>query len=238
MQSTVNQSASAQAASANTISTWLKDQAQDLEMGDYHLPFWQSLIAKVKETDLSDKTVLDFGCGVGGFLRHLYSERPFKQGIGLDIAADSVAIANQKKGPLPIQYLLNNSDLKLPGTVDVAFSYEVIYLLKDLAAHAEFMKSLLKPGGAYYAATGCHTQNPQWHVWRDLIESKSSLTPCDYSLEQISDTFRNAGFSCSAQRLEHNGFVPIGVYPDYFPTVMDTINYYWNDVVILRFQAP
>jgi predicted rRNA methylase YqxC with S4 and FtsJ domains len=48
----------------------------------------------ILETDLSDRAILDFGCNQGGFLRFLYSQRPFKRGVGVDLARALLAAAN------------------------------------------------------------------------------------------------------------------------------------------------
>lgn len=42
---------------------------------------------------------------------------------------------------------------------DIAFSHEVIYLIEDIAQHAADMLRVLKPGGVYYAVTGCQFDN-------------------------------------------------------------------------------
>ena len=57
-------------------------------MEEGHRPLWRHLIASITETDLSTRRVLDFGCNRGGFLRLLYSLKPFHQGLGIDIARE------------------------------------------------------------------------------------------------------------------------------------------------------
>ncbi|MDO0824650.1 class I SAM-dependent methyltransferase [Desulfosporosinus nitroreducens] len=70
-------------------------------MEDMHLRFWHKILDMVTEKDLSSYSVLDLGCNQGGFLRYLYGQRPFKNGIGVDLARQSVEVANQRKGSLP-----------------------------------------------------------------------------------------------------------------------------------------
>ncbi|MFX9073378.1 hypothetical protein ABTN28_19105, partial [Acinetobacter baumannii] len=56
---------------AGTIATWYVDPDAENAMADGHAPIWRHLIGLVPEQDLSTRTVLDFGCNQGGFLRHM-----------------------------------------------------------------------------------------------------------------------------------------------------------------------
>src|SRR5689334_7049006 len=58
-----------------------------------HRPLWWHFIGSIIETHLSTRRVIDFGCNGGGFLRLLHSLKPFRQGLGIDIAQDSIAAA-------------------------------------------------------------------------------------------------------------------------------------------------
>ena len=86
------------------ISTWYIDPDAEDAMADGHAPIWRHLIGLLPERDLSGKAVLDFGCNQGGLLRHLYAIRPFRKALGVDIAEQSIARANDLKGNLPVQY--------------------------------------------------------------------------------------------------------------------------------------
>ncbi|MFT2603543.1 SAM-dependent methyltransferase, partial [Escherichia coli] len=70
---------------AGTIATWYVDPDAENAMADGHAPIWRHLIGLVPEQDLSTRTVLDFGCNQGGFLRHLHALRPFRKALGIDI---------------------------------------------------------------------------------------------------------------------------------------------------------
>jgi 2-polyprenyl-3-methyl-5-hydroxy-6-metoxy-1,4-benzoquinol methylase len=63
-------------------------------MEDRHNHHWQKSLDVIVETDLSDGEIPDFGCNEGGFLRFLHSQRPFKSGLGVDLARKSIEIAN------------------------------------------------------------------------------------------------------------------------------------------------
>ena len=217
------------------IATWLKDAEQDIEMGEHHIPFWQTMIRKAVPYPLSQKTVFDFGCGCGAFLKTLFQENPFEVGYGIDLAEDSIKIANRNRGELPIAYYVSGSEPNLKDKIDVAFSYEVIYLIPDLNLHAQYMQNLLKPGASYFAATGCHTSNPLWANWRSVISQKSALPVANYAPEDFMHAFSAQGFTVSGQQLGFDGFLPLNLHPDYYPTVQDTINYYRRDIIVFQF---
>jgi 2-polyprenyl-3-methyl-5-hydroxy-6-metoxy-1,4-benzoquinol methylase len=92
-----------------TIATWYVDSAAEDRMSDSHAPIWRLLIDVMVERDLSEKSVLDFGCNQGGLLRHLYAIRPFRKALGIDIAKQSIAKAESLKGNLPVQHIVGGT---------------------------------------------------------------------------------------------------------------------------------
>ena len=109
-------------------------------------------------------------------------------------------------------------------------------LLPDLAAHAQTIKSVLKPGGIYYAAIGCHTQNPQWDRWRGLITEYSNVPVQDYSLDDYANAFYAEGFSVSAKPYRFEGFVPLKNENPYFPSLRDSLDYHSTHKTLFRFR--
>lgn len=219
----------------DTISTWNRSQVDEDAMGAAHAPIWRRMIDVAAPTDLSRSTVLDYGCNQGGFLRLLYDRHPFRSAIGIDIARESVARAELLKGHRPIDYKLGDQAAALGWTFDLAFSHEVIYLLPDIAAHARDIKAALRPGGAYVAAMGCHTDSSLWPRWRTLIAESSSIPIYDHSLEEVSKAFTETGFSVSVRPLALDAFMPFTIGSAYFPKVVDQLRYYSSDKVVFRF---
>src|SRR5262249_29187994 len=159
----------------STIETWNRNPADEEAMGAAHAPIWRRMIDVSVPHDLSQSSVLDYGCNQGGFLRLLYDRHPFKRAIGIDIARESVARAELLKGHRPIDYRVADRAAGLGKSFDFAFSHEVIYLLPDPGQHARDMHAALRPGGAYVAAMGCHTGSAVWPHWRKLIADNSSI---------------------------------------------------------------
>ncbi|MGQ5832889.1 class I SAM-dependent methyltransferase [Serratia sp. IR-2025] len=223
--------------SPSTIPSWYRDPRAEEAMADGHAPIWRHLIGLVPENELSGVKVLDFGCNQGGFLRLLYQLRPFQQGLGVDIARRSVDEANRLKGHLPVVY---QTDTRLNGWddhFDIAFSHEVIYLIDDIAQHAADILRVLKPGGVYYAVTGCHTGNPLWPQWRERVAADTHTVVQDRSLADYARIFSAAGFQVSARRLGFTGFVPYE--PDgWMPDIAAAIDYYWHTKTVFRLVKP
>jgi SAM-dependent methyltransferase len=220
--------------SVSVIPTWHRDMAREDAMGPAHAPYWRHFIGKVPEPDLSGKQVLDFGCNQGGFLRTLHAMRPFRRGLGVDIAAASVEAANRLKGDLPVHYEVASDLSRWPGQFDLAFSHEVIYLLPNLDFHARQIAGALRPGGAYYAVTGCHTDSALWPRWRTLIAGKTNVAPRDYSRDDYARAFAGAGLSVSVQKFAYDGLLPYQPDSDYYPTLSDQIYYYAEAKTIFR----
>jgi SAM-dependent methyltransferase len=222
----------------STIATWNRNPADEEAMGAAHAPIWRRMVDVSVPHDLSASTVLDYGCNQGGFLRLLYDSHPFKSAIGIDIARESVGRAELLKGHRPIDYRVASSAASLGRTFDFAFSHEVLYLLGDLAAHAADMKAALRPGGAYVAAVGCHTDSAVWAHWRKLIAETSSIPLYDHSLEEIARVFSAAGFTIGVRPLALDAFMPVTVGSPYFPKITDQLRYYTVDKVLFRFVRP
>lgn len=218
------------------LETWTTSQEEEDRMFHGHFHHWRTMIENVREKDLRNKAVLDFGCNQGGFIQMLYQTHPFKKAVGVDIAEDSLAKAARRNAHLPIDFY-PAADLDLLNDVfDVAFSHEVIYLLPDLLAHARMMRRVLKDGGVYYAATGCHTDNPAWPAWHKAISDYSNIPVPNYSLDDYADAFAACGFNVEAMQFKSNGFIV--AEPDdkvYYPKLIDKLNYYNQYKILFRF---
>ncbi|WP_179040039.1 class I SAM-dependent methyltransferase [Rhizobium leguminosarum] len=215
------------------IGTWYIDPDAEDRMADGHAPIWRHLIDLIVERDLTDKSVLDFGCNQGGLLRHLYAMRPFRKALGIDIAETSIAKAETLKGNLPIQHQVGSRLEGWAEEFDLAISHEVIYLVPNIDAHAADIWRALKPGGVYYAVTGCHTDNPLWPKWRELVANRTNTVVQDRSITDYGRAFEKAGFQVSARKLEYDGFIPF-VGDGWTPDFADALTYYTQTKIVFR----
>ena len=77
------------------LKTWAADLNEESAMNDDHRHLWRQMILHMEERDLTEMSVLDFGCNQGGFLRMLYRMKCYNMGYGVDLAEDSLAIARK-----------------------------------------------------------------------------------------------------------------------------------------------
>lgn len=218
--------------------TWHTNPARDRAMEEAHRPLWRHFIETIPETDLATRAVLDFGCNRGGFLRLLHALKPFRRGLGVDIARKSLAEARELAGVAPLSFEDAGELHRCSGAFDLAFSYEVIYLLPDLAAHAALMHAALRPRGAYYAVTGCHTANPIWPSFRLALAATSNAPVQDRSPEDYAAAFEEAGFEVSVRRFGYDGFVPFWKDSPYYPTLFDALDYPDRSKLLFRLVRP
>lgn len=217
---------------------WGDDTAMEALMEDEHTPQWIRMIELMEEKDIKDKTVLDFGCNQGGFLRLLHAMKPFGKGVGVDIAQSTIEQAQTRSEGLPATFIASADITKegLDQSIDIAFSNEVVYLVPDLTTHAQALHNVLKDGGIYYLSLSSHTDNPLWPRWRELIAQDSSVTIQDYSLAQIADAFIDEGFTVAAQPFKPEGFLPVARTNEWFGTPLEVFDYYYKHKVLFRIE--
>ncbi|MEM8786896.1 MAG: methyltransferase domain-containing protein [Pseudomonadota bacterium] len=207
-------------------------------MTDEHAWIWREMIRAIDWPEMRTARVLDIGCNQGGFLRLLHDLKPFAKGVGVDLAAEAVALADARKGERPLDYIAADRLAAAGLGFDVALSHEVIYLIGDLADHAAQVADVLKPGGSYYAVTCCHSDNPLWAGWRQRIQAFSHIPVPDHSVSDIASAFRDAGFSVAASRFLADAPIPLTGINDYFPTDPERIDLYTNWKLMFRFTRP
>lgn len=218
---------------------WWTDATEGQQrMEDSHDRHWRKVLEAIAETDLSTHHILDFGCNQGGFLRFLYQERPFVAGLGVDLARQSVAIANQRKGDLPLDYVATASLEPYANRFDLAISSAVIYLIEDMPDHARQIRHALKPGGIYYATYTDYQGNPSLPYMQAEIDRFGAVKMQLHNLDEIALAFQEAGFAVGLRRLLPTGFIPITLPDRFFQQVADRMQYEYEQAYIFRFVAP
>jgi SAM-dependent methyltransferase len=216
--------------------TWHADPSREPAMEESHKPLWRHFINTIPETDLSTRDILDYGCNRGGFLRLLHALKPYRQALGVDIAEASIAAARDLVGTAPIDFAATTDLSPWAGRFDVAFSYEVIYLLPDIDGHAKAIHRSLRAGGIYYAVTGCHTASPLWPAWHDLIGGSTNAPVQNRAPDDYADAFARAGFDVSVRRFGYDGFTPAHKDRRYYPTLMDAVDYPAEHKLLFRLE--
>jgi 2-polyprenyl-3-methyl-5-hydroxy-6-metoxy-1,4-benzoquinol methylase len=214
---------------------WQNRDEGEQQMEERHKRGWQEVINLIQEQDLSNKAILDFGCNQGGFLRHLYQDKPFKEGMGIDLAQQSIDVAISRKGDLPLTYVATTTPEQFANRFDVAISQAVIYLIKDLRNHAWKVKQMLKPGGVYYATYTDLNDNPSLQHFTEWINQNSLVESNAHTLDFIAETFAAEGFQVEIQRRNPRGFIDISRTEDGFLRIADRLKASYEQAYIFRF---
>lgn len=217
---------------------WVKDTAGENEMEERHRPGWKAVVDAMKEQQLTKVTVLDFGCNQGGFLRYLYERKPFKTATGIDLGAKSIAVAEERRGRLPLRYAVTGSPEKLGERFDIAFSLSVLYLIGDLAEHAAKIKLSLNPGGVYYATYTDYHDNPSAAYFLQTISQDSVLKPNLHTLDTIAGAFFAEGFQVSIKKMIPGDFVELLPQHRYILNNEDYIKAKYESTYLFRFSLP
>jgi len=203
---------------------------EDAVMQEEHVFMWRAMLATI-DVQLAGRRVLDAGCNRGGFLRLLATEAGIAAGYGFDPATAAVADARRLAGELPLSFEVADTVPAGWSGFEVAFSHEVLYLLRDLDAHAAAIHRALAPGGVYFAVTGVHAGSPRMAEWHERSAEELELPPL-YTLDEIAGAFTATGFTAGAARLKM-GFVPMSGHT---PTLAAGLEYFYEHKVMLRFE--
>lgn len=121
---------------------------------------------------------------------------------------------------------------------DLAFSNAVVYLIEDMAHHAEVIKAMLAPGGVYYATHSEYEPGPALDAMRTKIDSYSPMRMQNHSLTDITVAFANAGFAVGVQLFRADGFVAIDLDQPGDPEVRERVRRAGAQKHIFRMTAP
>lgn len=210
------------------------EDEQTMEEG--HQRFWRKVLKMIDETGLEQSVILDFGCNQGGFLRFMYHHRPFRLGIGVDLARDAIQVANERKANLPLQYMATSDLSDLNQQVDMVVSTSVLYLIADLADHAFQIKQVLKPGGVYYASYTDYADNPSLPGIRQRINEHGAVKMQEYKLTEIASAFASRGFKVGVRRLLVDDFIPVEADDPFFAAIDDRLLYEYEQSYLFRFS--
>jgi SAM-dependent methyltransferase len=212
-----------------------RSSAEDEAMQEEHGFVWLAMLDTI-DTGLTGKRVLDAGCNRGGFLRLLADRCGIAEGFGYDPASGAIEDARRLAERRPLHFEVSETVPTGWGDFDVAFSHEVLYLLDDLAAHAQAIFGALAPGGVYFAVMGVHAASPLMAEWHQAHVDELQL-PELYDIDEVVAVFETAGFDAAAARLAMR-FVPSDGH-EHDGRLRDWLDYYYDQKLLLRFsRAP
>jgi ubiquinone/menaquinone biosynthesis C-methylase UbiE len=108
-------------------------------------------LLKRQGIELAGKSVLDVGCGYGGFLTALREQFALKEPLGVDLDAEMIRIGREK---CPRDIRLEHGDFFQmdPGNFDFILMRDVLEHVVDVGGALERAAARLLPGGSIYAS--------------------------------------------------------------------------------------
>ncbi len=175
-------------------------------MNSHHVPLWSEALARMPEHAGS---VLDIGCGGGGFLKRLRERYPEARLHGVDISEDSfgmTAETNAGDERLELQIASVESLPFADGSFDVVTAMETNFFWPDAEQGLKEASRVLAPGGvlAVGSEVGLGGDDEE-DVLRKCEEYGMVLLPDDEIIRILGD----AGLDAEAFRTEP-GVVYIG----------------------------
>jgi SAM-dependent methyltransferase len=206
----------------------------DAAMQGEHAFIWKAMLNTI-DIDLAGKRVLDAGCNQGGFLRLLADQCGIAEGYGYDPAAGAIADARRLAGGRRLTFEAADTVPAGWNGFDVVFSHEVLYLLDDVAAHAEAIFGALAPGGIYFAVIGVHAASPLMAEWHEANADELRLPELN-GVDAVVAVFQAAGFDAAASRLAVR-FVPAEDHGRHDGRrLLEWLDYYYDQKLLLRFS--
>jgi SAM-dependent methyltransferase len=216
--------------------SYWRSAAEDEAMQDDHGFIWAAMLDTI-DADLAGTRVLDAGCNRGGFLRLLVDRAGIAEGFGYDPADGAIADARRLTAGRPLRFAVGATVPHEWSGFDVAFSHEVLYLLRDLGDHAQAIRAALAPGGVYFAVMGVHAGSPLMVEWHRANGAGLDLPPL-YDVNDVVAAFTLAGFDAAVARLAVR-FVPTrGHGHSRHDQLLDWLDYYYDQKLMLRFRRP
>jgi len=127
------------------------------------------------EVNISNKVVLDFGCGWGGETAWL-REQGAKKVIGIDVDEDSLEQARAFTKHNAIEFTSRIESIET-DSIDYVFSTNVFEHVMDLSYALDQIYRILRPGGAlltrfgplFYSPYGCHFYWAKLFPWSHVL---------------------------------------------------------------------
>lgn len=122
-------------------------------MNDHHVPLWDWCLSKMPKG--MDGSVLDIGCGGGGFIKRMSERYPFAMFFGIDISEDALGMtletnrAMYEEGGLEL-HLASVDDLPFDdSSFDLVTAMETYFFWPDLVKALEEVSRVVSPGGVF-----------------------------------------------------------------------------------------
>ncbi len=203
--------------------------------------FWDALLTRIAADGEPEPAlrVLDVGCHRGGLLDLVATKWPVASLMGiepLDTARE--AASARLAGRAEQLHIVSPTEwASVPRAFfDLVTCHEVLYLVADLPAFFARLRGALAETGRAYVVLGCHTENPVWPAWRELLRS-SGVTTYDYSPFDVIRVAASAGLEGAVRPLRRDGWARYdpGRATFKFGSVSELLEHHYRHKLLFRF---
>ena len=147
------------------------------------------------------ENILDFGCGVGRFIRALRNRRPDLHAYGCDISVSAISLASRVNDN--VNYVVNKAEEKLPYKNEFFAKIFIFDVLEHVADVGDILKELsrvLKKDGTLFLQVPCEKDWLSLWFWLDKMGLKKEITKRFaghvnfFSRKELKDILQEAGF--------------------------------------------
>lgn len=218
-------------------------RSEDLALESANAIFWDVLIDIVEsDRDVGVvKAILDVGSHSGAFLERVIRRWYPSTVYGIEPVAALREEALQRLKDLPLKtFILGAPDgwNEIADTsIDLVCCQEVFYLVDDVPEMLRRFARVLKPGGAAYITLGCHTENPLWPRWREVLV-QMGLEVWDHSPMEILRAAESAGFWTAVRPLRRDGWIIHAPSTTLFsvPDIKSLMDHHYRHKLLFRLE--
>ena len=139
------------------------------------------------------RRILDYGCGDGANVPMLAARFNVEQALGVDVSAESIAVARQTNSAPGLQFLCT-SEWSSDGSIDLAFTNGVFHHIppEERPACLAAIRRALRPGGVF-----AFWENNPWNPGTQIVMSRCAFDEhaIKISPRAAKKMLSNAGFN-------------------------------------------
>lgn len=177
-------------------------------MNDHHVPLWDWCLSKMPKG--MDGSILDIGCGGGGFINRMSERYPFAMFFGVDISEDALSMTLETnremsdEGGLEL-HLASVDDLPFEeGSFDLVTAMETYFFWPDLGKALEEVSRIVSPGGVFVIGSEMGVESPDDPYVADSLRDYGTRLVSNDDLVSMMDS---AGFDVRMYTVPENRWV-------------------------------